>query len=88
MVEYCPVSLNIKNEAAHRLARRLADLTGESMTTVVTQALAEKLERIEGPGPERGQRAILGLAAQSAPLLEGHELDHGRLLYDEQGLPR
>ena len=35
------MSLNIKSEDAHRLARELAALTGESMTAAVT----------EGPSP-------------------------------------
>ena len=37
------VALNIKNEEAVRLAKELAALEGESMTTVVIEALREKL---------------------------------------------
>ena len=37
--------LNIKNAAAHALAKKIATLAGESMTKVVTEALQEKLER-------------------------------------------
>ena len=33
------MSLNIKNEEAHRLARELAEATGTSMTDAVTSAL-------------------------------------------------
>jgi len=40
------MSLNIKNEEAHRLARELAALTGESMTVAVTEALRERIERV------------------------------------------
>ena len=39
------MSLNIKNEETHRLAAQLAELTGETMTTAVTLALKERLER-------------------------------------------
>ena len=39
------MSFNIKNADAHRLAKKLADLTGESMTAAVTQAIRERLER-------------------------------------------
>ena len=39
--------LNIKSEDAWRLASRLAELTGESLTSVVTKALRSELERIE-----------------------------------------
>ena len=38
------MSLNIKNEETHRLARELAVLTGESMTGAITVALRERLE--------------------------------------------
>ena len=39
------MSLNIKNEDTHRLARELAALTGESMTVAVTEAIGERIER-------------------------------------------
>ncbi len=38
------MSLNIKNEETHRLARELAQLTGETMTGAITVALKERLE--------------------------------------------
>lgn len=37
--------LNIKSEDAYRLASELAGLTGESLTTAVTRALSERLQR-------------------------------------------
>jgi antitoxin VapB len=40
------VSLNIKHEEAHRLARELAKATGESVTAAVTEAVRERLERV------------------------------------------
>lgn len=88
MVESCLMSLNIKNEEAHRLAREIADLTGESMTSIVTEALREKLGRISGPDAAERMEAMLAIATETSPLLSGVDLDHGRLLYDEQGLPR
>ena len=39
------MSLNIKNDETCRLARELAQLTGESMTGAITVALRERLER-------------------------------------------
>ncbi len=39
------MALSIKTETADRLARELSALTGESMTTAVTKALAERLDR-------------------------------------------
>ena len=40
------MSLNIKSDEAHRLARQLAGLTGESVTAAVTRALGERLDRV------------------------------------------
>lgn len=37
--------INIKSDEAWRLATELAGLTGESLTSAVTEALREKLER-------------------------------------------
>ena len=39
------MALSIKTEEADRLARELAQLTGESMTEAVTNALSQRLER-------------------------------------------
>jgi antitoxin VapB len=39
------MALSIKTDKADRLARELARLTGETMTTAVTVALEERLER-------------------------------------------
>ena len=39
------MALSIKTEEADRLARSLANLTGETMTQAVTEALRERLNR-------------------------------------------
>ena len=39
------MALSIKTETADRLARELAQLTGETMTEAVTKALPQRLER-------------------------------------------
>jgi antitoxin VapB len=41
------MALSIKTDEADRLARRLAKVTGETMTEAVTVALRERLEREE-----------------------------------------
>ena len=46
------MSLNIKNEETHQLARELDALTGESMTGAITVTLRERLER------ERRERSV------------------------------
>lgn len=84
------MSLNIKNEEAHRLARELAALTGESMSAAVAEALRERLERVrrrkEGDLAER----LLAIGKDCAARLKEpfRSIDHGDLLYDERGLPR
>lgn len=42
-------ALNIKNEEAYRLVKELAELQGKSMTTVVIEAVQEKLDRERKP---------------------------------------
>ena len=84
------MSLNIKNGEAHELARQLAALTGESMTAAVTEALRERLNRLRR---ERGGRLSDRLAAIgkdcAAHLKEPfRSIEHGDLLYGEDGLPR
>lgn len=81
------MSLNIKNEETHRMAQELASLTGESMTTAVTEAVRERLTRVKSKGmAER----IMKLAKRCAPLWKEpfKSVDHGDLLYDEKGLPK
>ena len=41
------MALNIKDSTADKLARRLAKLTGESLTDAVIAALEERLARID-----------------------------------------
>jgi antitoxin VapB len=80
------MSLNIKNEETHRLAEELAQITGESLTAAVTEAVRERLTRVKRKGmAER----IMKIAKESAALLKGKPLpDHAELLYDEKGLPK
>ena len=84
------MSLNIKSEETHRLARELADLTGENLTVAVTLAVRERLDRLRR---ERGVSLVDRLLAIgrdcAAHLKEPYRsVDHGTLLYDERGLPR
>jgi antitoxin VapB len=83
------MSLNIKDEEAHRMARQLARLTKESMTTAVREALRERLERVRGTGMTKAER-LLKIGRECAPLWKEpyRSVDHGDLLYDEKGLPK
>jgi antitoxin VapB len=61
------MALNIKDPTADRLARELAAETGESITTAVTAAVRERLERLRGAVPrERRRQALTEIANRSA----------------------
>lgn len=83
--------LSIKDPDADRLARALAQRTGETITEAVITALRERLER-----EERKEQTLEGLVEDvmeigrhcaSLPLLDARRPDD-ILGYDENGLPR
>ena len=85
------MSLNIKNAETYRLIRELADLTGESMTGAVTEAVRERLERLAAADGRAGMADRLhAIAADMRARLpdDFFDIDHGDLLYDEDGLPK
>jgi len=84
------MSLNIKNEETHRLARELARLTGESMTAAVNEAIRERLERVRGKSKKSRVERILEIGKECAAHMKEpyKSIDHGDLLYDERGLPK
>ncbi len=79
--------LNIKNEEAHALARELAQLTGQSITGAVTEAIRMRLEALKRTSSEERCKRILAIGEDCAPRLAGLSMEHGDLLYDENGLP-
>ena len=84
------MSLNIKNKDAHRLARQLSKLTGESMSTAVTTAVKERLERVRKDPKEGLAERLLEIGRECAAHLKEpyKSIDHGELLYDENGIPK
>ncbi len=85
------MSLNIKSDEAHRLARQLAALTGESLTTAVTVAIRERVEREQRSRKDGLAERLLAIGRDCAAHLseEQRSLDYDALLYDEKtGLPR
>lgn len=85
------MSINIKNEETCRLARELAQLTGDTMTGAITTALREHLERETNERPAAAQvEKILAIGERCASMLEPGvaAAEHGDLLYDERGLPK
>lgn len=84
------MSLNLKNPEAHRLARELADVTGETLTAAVTEALRERLarERTARAGGVVARALAIGrdcAARLREPYATGDPAD---LLHDDLGLPR
>ena len=84
------MSLNIKSEETHKLAQELAELTGESMTGAVTEAVRERLERLRAKRNAGLADRLLKIGRECASHLKEpfRSTDHGDLLYDEKGLPR
>jgi antitoxin VapB len=86
---YIIMALNIKNDEADRLARELADLTGESLTEVVIEALRERLQRESGRMLSFGLREDLVRIQQriaKLPRLDART-DEEIIGYDETGIP-
>lgn len=82
--------LSIKNSEADRLARELAEVTGETITETVIRALRERLRRLRGrsrPIPLREELREIRERCASLPVLDSRRPDE-ILDYDERGLPR
>jgi antitoxin VapB len=84
------MSLNIKNEDAHRYAQELAAITGESMTQAVTEAIKQRLELVRSQRGQGMAEDLLAIGRGCAARFKEPYLstDHGDLLYDELGLPK
>jgi antitoxin VapB len=84
------MALNIKNEETQRLVKKLAELTGESQTSAVTNAVRERLNRIHNKQGESLTERMLAIGRDCASRLKApfDTIDHAELLYDENGLPK
>ncbi len=87
------MQLNIKSDEAYELASRLADLTGQSLTTAVTEALRKQVQAEEKLREKDAMfRDILALGAEIKAVLDKSEgepvtSNHDWLYDDETGLP-
>lgn len=85
--------LNIKDDEVHQQARKLAALTGMSITAAVRDAIAARLRHVEAElAPQADSRSVdrlLELARLCAEANRDARLtsDHSDL-YDDTGLPR
>lgn len=83
------MALNIKDPNTDRLARELAELTGESITVAVGTALKDRLERLSGSVPSEkraGEMTRIAEEAAALPILDSRTEDE-ILGYDQNGLP-
>jgi len=80
--------LNIKDPEVHELAQAISRATGESMTTVVRDALRDRLNKIGRQKARASVDELLAIAARTAILVQPPYADHAELLYDENGLPK
>jgi antitoxin VapB len=81
--------LNIKSEDAYRLASRLAALTGESLTSVVTKALRSELERRETAHDVEAEiERMLAMGREIRSHMKEPVSSDLSDLYDENGFPR
>ncbi len=77
--------LSIKNTKADRLARELAELTGETITEAIVAALEARLDVERRRGRQRGLGDIVERFGR-LPVLDERAPDD-ILGYDEHGLP-
>ncbi|MGB7547490.1 MAG: type II toxin-antitoxin system VapB family antitoxin [Terracidiphilus sp.] len=86
------MSLNIKDEETHRLARKLAQQNGETVTMAVKVALKERLERQakESKGETRMEWLNRITAETAAIMNDGRTSKEliDELYDDETGLPK
>jgi antitoxin VapB len=84
------MSMNIKNKEAHQLTEELAKLTGESLTAAVTEAVRERLDRVRQAQGISLADQLLTIGKDCATHLKKpfRTIDHGKMLYDECGLPK
>jgi antitoxin VapB len=82
--------LSIKNETTERLARQVADETGESITEAIQRSLEERWQRLKARRRTRvlaGQIEDVLRRVDALPTLDSRPPDE-ILGYDENGLPR
>ena len=82
------MSLNIQKSGGAQVRGPRRRVTGESLTEAVTTALRERLARIAEPDDLATELLQLGEDCAARLKEPWRSLDHGALLYDEQGLPK
>lgn len=84
------MALSIKSIEAERLARKIAEKTGESLTGAIQKALEERLDRLQKQRRSRilaGQLEEILRRVDQLPVLDPRSPNE-ILGYDDAGLPR
>ena len=86
------MALQIEAPETIRVIQELARRTGQSEERVVDAAVRERLARLRTPAEEEERRArVYALVRPLQAQFKEHPeaaIDHGELLYDEDGLPK
>jgi antitoxin VapB len=86
------MGLNIKNAEAERLITELAELTGQSKTAALTEAVRKEIKAVRKIKRPKGALAAelmrIGKDAASRMTKAEREWDYDADLYDEKGLPK
>jgi antitoxin VapB len=86
------MAMNIKNPEAERLAREVAQLNGETITTAIVVALKERLERQQWEIERAGRMEWLKrISAETAAIMNDGRTSKelmDELYDDETGLPK
>jgi antitoxin VapB len=86
------MAMNIKNPEAERLAREVAQLNGETITTAIVVALKERLERLQWEVERAGRMEWLKrISAETAAIMNDGRTSKelmDELYDDETGLPK
>lgn len=88
------MSLDIKNERVHQVAREAASLTGRSQTSIIELALERLIAQVRAESDETARQARIDALwhdIDSRPLPDGAREATRRDMedmYDELGLPR
>lgn len=81
--------ISIKNEATEQLARKLADLTGETLTDTIRESLQERYDRLSKlPSGRSMKDDLMEIARHCSSLPRLTDLTDDEILgYDEFGVP-
>jgi antitoxin VapB len=81
------MTFSVNNSEADRLVRELVALTGESLTTAVTESLRERLERERRVRADRYQQILLCADRFAQLRIFGDRAEDEIFGWDEHGLP-